>query len=626
MCGIGGYISKSREYKGEAFLAACDESMCQRGPDQHGRLVEGNIGLVHRRLSIIDLSESGRQPMTDISGRLSITYNGEIYNYRELKVELLQKGCHFRSGSDTEVILQGYLIWGFKGLLERLEGMFAFAIYDRQEQILCFARDQFGKKPLYYYQDDTCFLFASDIRPIHKEVKQRLTLDLETIDYYLSELTSPQPHTIWKEIKQLPPAGYLVISLTDFGLIAGTYWKLPRNEPMAVSLEDAVQQTESLLTKAILKRTVADVPVGCFLSGGIDSGLVVSLLATYSSEKVRTFSVGFDGENNELPDARIVAERYQTDHHEIIITPSIIDDLPKLLQYVGEPFADSSLLPSYYVCKAMGGQLKVVLSGDGGDELFGGYSQYFLAYKTDRFLANHPAGWSAWLSAQADKLIARAKGKNENAGAYLHYARLSGAERLFRQMGFTEAEKQNLYKADAKPKVPSFFSSWSNHCWEENQSNSLTSTIMEASLHTRLLNDYLVKVDRASMINSLEVRSPFLDKELAAFAFSLPDEWKFSGAIPKYILKKLASRYFDPAVFTKPKRGFGFPLEKWLHKDFQRRLQELTDPGAPLYKMGLFDQKTVGHFVDQFYHGTPGLGHRIWALLCMDEWSKLFYV
>lgn len=626
MCGIGGYISKRRTFDGETFLTACDESMCQRGPDQHGNLVEGNVGLVHRRLSIIDLSESGRQPMTDASGRLSITYNGEIYNYRELKTELGQKGYNFRSGSDTEVILQGYLAWGFKALLQRLEGMFAFAIYDRQERTLCFGRDHFGKKPLYYYEDEDCFLFASDIRPIHKEVKQRLTVDLETIDYYLSELSSPQPHTIWKQIKQIPPGNYLIVDTVKFDLKNGRYWQLPRHTTMAVSLEDAVEQTESLLTKAILKRTVADVPVGCFLSGGIDSGMVVSLLATHSSEKVRTFSVGFDGENNELPDARIVAERYQTDHHEIIITPSIIEDLPHLLEYVGEPFADSSLLPSYYVCKAMSGQLKVVLSGDGGDELFGGYSQYLLSYKTDQFLASHPARWSAYFSAQADKLVARIQGKKENAGSFLHYAHLSGAERLFRQMGFTEAEKRNLYTADAKSAVPSFFSSWSNHCWKESESGSLTSTIMRASLNTRLLNDYLVKVDRASMINSLEVRSPFLDKDLAAFAFSLPDEWKFSGAVSKYILKKLASRYFDPAVFTKPKRGFGFPLEKWLHKDFQHRLRELTDPNAPLYKLGLFEQKTVADLVNQFHQGRPGLGHRIWSLLCLDEWCKLFYI
>lgn len=624
MCGIGGFIAKKTSFEGKDFLAHCGVCMAERGPDQFGEFIKDNVGFIHKRLSIIDLSESGRQPMSDETGKYVITYNGEIYNYKELKKELLVAGRHFTTESDTEVIIQGYKTWGSKKLLEKLDGMFAFALVDFEKNVIVLARDIFGKKPLYYYQDDACFLFSSDIRAIHAKVKGNLSLDLESIDYYLSELSVPQPKTIWKEVKQLQPASYMELYLHDFNVQERDYFQLSNNvSPSHLSLEEAIEETEVLLKAAILKRLVADVPVGCFLSGGVDSGLIVSILASATSEKVKTFSIGFDGEDNELPDARIVADRYQTDHHEIIITPSIIEDLPNLIRYVGEPFADSSLLPSFYVCKAMRGELKVVLSGDGGDELFGGYPQYVQAYKSDQFMRKHRVNASAFLAAQGDKFVARIQGRKENAGAYWHYSQLDAPRRLSREIGFAEDEKRQLYSANFKQSV-SFYNSYMNSIWESQTTLSNVNTLMRSSLQTRLLNDYLVKVDRASMINSLEVRSPLLDKELAKFAFSLPDQYKFHNAQSKYILKKLASKYFDPEIFNKRKRGFSFPLAKWLEIGFKERLNSLKGNDASIYKTELFSQEEVVQVITRYNKGNVEAVNKVWILLCLDEWCNHF--
>jgi asparagine synthase (glutamine-hydrolysing) len=621
MCGIAGILHVAPPKPVDlGELRRLNDGCAHRGPDDSGEWSGANVALAHRRLSIIDRSSRGHQPMLDPSGRVAVTYNGEIYNFEALKTELQQRGHAFTSASDTEVLIRGYLEWGLEGVLTRANGMFAFLLYDRERRRVYACRDRFGEKPLYYYRDPMRVVFSSEIRAL-ASVCRGLSLDPEALDYYLSELSVPQPRTIWREIRQVPPAHY-----ASFGLDAPEeptivrYWSLRQAPKLGVGEAEALALVEKQLSSAVVGRTIGDRPVGAFLSGGVDSGLVVAMLARSGAGRVKTFAMGFAGaEGSELADARLVAERYGTDHTEIVVEPRIESVLDRLVDAFGEPFADPSSLATYYVCREIASSVTVAISGDGGDEVFGGYYEYGLAYWADRL--RHLPAWqrkaARWTAGVRRRLGLRAP----PYGSADAFFTAPASARLYRQMGFDPARKANLYARAWREARPDFAWRRLDEAWRASERADLTDTLFAASLDTRLLNDYLVKVDRASMLHSIEVRSPFLDRDLVELAARLPADLKLKDGTPKYLLRVLAERHVSPGSLTRPKRGFSLPIGAWLRNELRPLVNEYL-LGERIAARGMFSTGYVRSLVEEHVSGARDHTHRIWALLCLELWLE----
>ena len=623
MCGIAGIIHYDQGPVQKNDLVRMTSFMQERGPDHTGYWIDDNVGLAHTRLSIIDLDPRSNQPMVLTDPKLSISFNGEIYNFPGLKAELQRSGVPFRTTSDTEVLLQGYLSWGIPKLLDKIRGMFAFVIIDRNKNKFFLARDHFGKKPLYYSISKKSIIFSSDIKSVKSIAANKLSLDLESLDYFLSEFSVPQPKSIWKEISQLPPSHWMECSLDVDDHVISEYWTGPKfTNHNATPGTDIINVTEEKLREAIGLRTISDVPIACFLSSGIDSGLITSLLAQSQSGAVNTFSVGFSfEEENELPGAAIVAKRYNTNHHELVLEPNVLEDLAKIIEYIGEPFADPSCIPTYYITKFIGDSFKVALSGDGGDELFGGYDDYGLAYRSEQFYLENPNSFTRNFKVLADKISSRFQGNRENMGSFQAYLIKKDYQRLDRQMGFSPRQKDQLYSKKSYLNNK-YTKTYLDATWEKQRVSSMTESLLRSSLRTRLLNDYLVKVDRVSMMNSLEVRSPFLDITLADWAFSIPNESKFNSGHNKYILKKIAERHVRPDALTMKKKGFSLPLAKWLQQDMHEWMKSiLLDRGSIISEM--FDRSYVSQLIDE-NRSSRLHGNRLWALICLSLWGAKF--
>ena len=623
MCGIAGIINFKNRNVEESDLRKMGDFLQYRGPDNYGVWCGRNIGLVHRRLSIIDLSDKGNQPMQDSEGTIKITFNGEIYNFLEIRKQLQKEGVLFHTDSDTEVLIYGYKVWGIEKMLQKIDGMFAFAICDLKKQKIFLCRDRFGKKPLYYsFYNDACY-FSSDIRSIVSFISNP-ELDYDSMDYYFSEMSVPQPKTIWKDIQQVYKASFISIDIETTNYVTQEYWKLESTPKLSLSFEEAEKQVEEKLVRAILNRTIADVPIGCFLSGGIDSGLIVSLLAQNSSSRVKTFSIGFaEEEFNELPYAKKLADRYSTEHTELIIKPDIKNEITDLVEFFGEPFADSSAIPSFYVCREMSKYLKVALSGDGGDELFG-YSNYLSSQKADLFAKEHTSQTSRDLRAFVSKFSSRMNIGAENYGATNSFLKNKDSGiALHRGMSFVPEEKRRLYKNRSLVEHIGFSAKEMKRIWAKYREGSSADAIFLASLDTRLLNDYLVKVDRTSMRSSLEVRSPFLDKELAQLAMRLPNEYKLKDNDAKYILKVLAQKHIDKNVLKRKKQGFAIPVKHWLNSE----LKEMVDQNLSkenVISRGFFDANYVRQIIQEHRSKSADHTHKIWSLLWFELWCRKF--
>ncbi|MFY0689695.1 MAG: asparagine synthase (glutamine-hydrolyzing) [Cyclobacteriaceae bacterium] len=614
MCGIAGIIRKEQRVDKDEVVRMCS-FLQERGPDNTGFFLKDNIGFGHTRLSIIDPSEDSNQPMLTDDERIVISFNGEIYNFGSLKSELKDLGCSFKTKGDTEVLINGYQAWGMDILLKKLDGMFAFSLIDFNINKVFFARDPFGKKPLYLLLNSSEWLFSSSINSIWELKKSELSLNLETVDYFLTEVSSPQPSTVWREIEQLRPACFLELDLTSWKFKEKSYWKL---QPLHYnySENEALEVIEEHLIKAISKRRVSDVAIGCFLSGGIDSGLITSILATISTDKIKTFSVGFgDPSLDELEDARIVARRYDTDHHEIIIDSEGIDILPSLIEYIGEPFADMSMIPTYYISNYVGRNVKVVLSGDGGDELFGGYNDYLLSAEAEFFDKKYKSSFPKSLAIIKDKIESRFQHGRRNLGSLNEYNLRKPYQRLYRGIGFSIEEKYKILNQGM-----AFTKDFLNMKWNSTRgASSETEHLMLTSLETRLLNSYLVKVDRMSMINSLEVRSPFLDKELAKVAYSLPTSLKFKNGISKYFLKRLGEKYMDPKIQKRPKKGFSVPMYDWFLSN--RKWASEIVLSNKMNDLGLFNRANLEKLMTNVEVGNVS---KVWSLVCLGLWLDRF--
>ena len=620
MCGIAGVLRSGKGIEaGE--LVAMRERMVHRGPDDAGLWIHpaGKAGLAHRRLSIIDLSAAGHQPMCSSKGDLVLTYNGEIYNFQALRLELEGKGHHFRSRTDTEVILHAYQEWGVAAL-ERLNGMFALALYDLNRDRLLLARDRFGEKPLYYFQQSGSFLFASELKGLAAHPDFAPAIAPEVLSLYLIHGYIPYPHTIFTQTSKLPPGHYLLVDGQSHDVQLARYWN-----PLAAlgaqdrgSMEQAIGTLDGLLTDAVRLRLVADVPVGAFLSGGVDSALIVSLMAGLQA-KLKTFSIGFsDDQYDEAPHARAIANHLGCEHYEHYVTPREAQEtLVELPGIYDEPFADSSAIPTYLVSRFARQQVKVVLTGDAGDELFGGYTTYPRLAQVAPLL--HLPAWLRSLAAGVLQVGGPRRWRRHAA-----LLRQPEAWAFYLYLNERSVAKQpdavRLFPAtDANLLAASSFAA----AFRSVQGQGLVQSALYADMNSYLVDDNLAKVDRASMSVSLEARVPFLDVHVAEFALGLSAGAKlgFWRQDRKRLLRRLLARYLPRPLFERPKRGFSVPLAGWLRNEMRWLLDDYLGEGR-LRREGLFDPTCVAGLVREHLSGQRDREAILWALIFWQMWRE----
>jgi len=620
------------------------DAQAHRGPDAWGVWSDGRCALGHRRLSIIDLSEAGRQPMSNARGDIRITFNGEIYNFQRLRRELESLGHGFRTRTDTEAIICAYEQWGID-CLARLRGMFAFGIWDRRRRRLFLARDRVGKKPLFYAQFGDHFLFASELQGLLADKRVPREVDPPAIDAYLSYGYVPAPRAAFKGIYKLPPAHYLTLDLkqTGFEKRIERYWALDYGPKLRIDEDEACEVLREKMTEAVRLRMVSDVPLGAFLSGGVDSSVVVGLMAQLSGEKVKTFSIGFnESAYDETAHARRIAERWETDHHEFIVEPDALSILPKLVRHYGEPYADSSAIPTFYVAQMTRRHVTVALNGDGGDESFAGYERYLANHLAERMRSVPGAAVAARALSRVIPDSIDPKSRARRARRFLAVASQPMAERYPRWLKtFQDEAKTRLYG-------PEFIGLLKGHgdvllsvaaeVMKCGASSSLAlcdgATPTQLPLHpidaamavdvaSYLPYDLLVKVDVASMANSLEARSPFLDHEAMEFAARLPVEIKFRGGRLKSLLKRAFADLLPPENVNRRKMGFGVPVGQWFRGPLRDLLRDaLLSPRS--LERGYFRESEVRRLVDEHLERRADHSFQLWNLLMLELWHREF--
>ncbi|MGC4085040.1 MAG: asparagine synthase (glutamine-hydrolyzing) [Vicinamibacterales bacterium] len=622
MCGIAGRFNfrTARPVEARSLTAMCD-LIRHRGPDGDGTWTSGAVGFGHRRLAIIDLSPGGHQPMSTADGRLTITFNGEIYNFEELRQQLEARGHRFRSRSDTEVILHAYDEFGVE-CLSHLRGMFAFVIWDERTRRLFAARDRAGKKPLYYREDADGLVFASEPKAFLAEPSFVPEAEPNALFHYLSLQYVPAAESAFAGVRRLPPAHYLLVE--DGRVSVTRYWTLRYSPKLQVSEEEAEAQTLDLLREATKLRMISDVPLGAFLSGGVDSSLIVALMAEVGAGQVKTFSIGFEEEAyNELPYARMVAKRFGTDHHETIVRPDAVAILPKLIWHYNEPYADSSSIPTMYLAQMTRRHVTVALNGDAGDENFAGYTRYvasLLARRFDRI----PLPLRRVLAALTggavvpDSLMSRAR-------RFLQAAAETPERRYARWMfHFFDAQKQHLCTPEFLARVTAPDSATLlEQLFAQARGEDLLDATLHVDVHSYLPDDLLVKVDIATMAHSLEGRSPFLDHQVMEYAAALPTSLKLRGTDKKYLLKRIARRYLPAELIDRPKMGFGVPLDHWFRGELNALAHDvLLDSRAR--QRGYFRMTEVERMLREHEQRQHNWHYQLWNLLVFELWHRMF--
>lgn len=611
MCGIAGVVDfDSNVAINEVLLDAMASPLKFRGPDQDGHYLFSNqtisLGFTHKRLSIIDLSENARQPMQDQEGKLVLVFNGEVYNYSTIRSKLKQP--YFQSTSDTEVVLYAIKEWGISEALKQIQGMYALALFDHSTQTLLLARDRFGEKPLYYYHSDKLFAFSSDIRSFSALPFQK-TLDSFSIGYYLGEMSTPGTRTVWNEIKKLQPGTFL--SFSRNGIQIAPYWRPEYRKKNVLSDRELLDKTEQLLEKAVQKTLVSDVPVGCFLSGGIDSSLVAMYAAKHSKERLKTFTVGFDFKHfDESQYAKYVSETIKSDHNELTLSHFPLEEVNTLLKEYGEPFADSSAIPTYYISKFAAEHVKVCIGGDGGDELFGGYGSHTQGYRMQKWFRLKS------LKSLLNPLSFSSKARYLKGIMNMDPTILSQA--LNRGMGFSEHQ---LLKLTGDDQLANEVRNEHFRTMKEviTGVSGPFDAILSGSIHTRMPNDYLVKTDRASMYNSLELRTPFLDQDLFEFTSTVPYNQLMKGGVNKHLTKTISRKYFSEEFVNRPKLGFGVPIGEWMKKEWKNQVEEVI---FSEYRGLGFNRSFVEEIWRQHQSGTVDHTHRIWILYVLQKWTE----
>ncbi len=618
MCGICGYIDYRNPIEDRRALMhkMCD-LMAHRGPDAHGYYFKDNIALGHRRLSIIDLS-TGTQPMSDADKTVWIVYNGEIYNFLEIKKNLIQKGYSFRTRSDTEVLINGYQAYGID-LLGHLNGMFSFAIWDEKEKRLFAARDRLGKKPLYYYHDDKCFIFSSELKSLIINPEISREINIEAVDQYFSFGYIPAPLTIFKNIYKLRAAHYLIWK--NGNIQTDKYWDVEYHPAEVTQSEDEyLEELMALLKESIHRRLISDVPLGAFLSGGIDSSTVVGLMSQVSSERVKTFTIGFsERQYSEVDDAKSVADKFDTQHHEYNVSPNAVEIIPKIVWHFDEPFADSSAIPTYYVSQIARKHVTVILSGDGGDELFAGYKRYMEKNQYEIYKSIPRIIREKIIGRIARSLPISAKGRNF----------LLGVSLLEKKQNLEIIElypyiKNDLFTHDFIEQLESYDTPGSLiDYWGGFPQSSLLSKMQYFDTKIYLPDDILVKVDRMSMAHSLETRAPLLDYHLVEFAARIPAELQMKDGKGKYLLRKLAEKLLPQQVLAKRKQGFAIPANEWFQKELFEYAYDLLT-ASRFEKRGYFIQKNINLMLNEHRKGRRDYSTWIWSLIIFEIWHQTF--
>jgi len=629
MCGIYGYLSSKRSID-PRILRSMGDTLRHRGPDDEGEMIgeDGDlcVGFGHQRLSIIDLSPAGRQPMSNEDGSIWITYNGEIYNFIALRAELERKGHRFKSSSDTEVVIHLYEELGIR-CLEKMNGMFAFALWDRHKKTLILARDRIGKKPLHYTLSNEGIVFASELKALLTHPGVSREIDLKSLNRYLTYEYVPAPDSIFKSIKKLEPGHYLLYRQGSTEMVQ--YWDIPLTDnPMGYKTEaEYVEDLRERLANAVKSRLVADVPVGLFLSGGVDSSLIAAL-AMRANPKLECFSIGFDEPSfDESRYARQVARVLNAQHQLMIFsTREMLDTIHNLPDILDEPLADASILPTYLLSKFASQKVKVALSGDGGDELFAGYPTY-QAHKLITYYDSLPAFLKSALRTIASHLpVSHNNISTEfKLKQFLKGAGVASEIRFFIWMGaFTDAEKKGLLSDEVKSELRSH--NTYEHIFNYISKSKLTKDmerILYLSMKLYLQDDLLVKVDRTSMANSLEVRCPLLDYEFIEFACSLPMFYKLNGLKTKYLFKKAAMGLLPASIINRPKKGFGIPISRWLCGELKDLMMNHLNQQT-IERQGLFDWPYISGLMDA--HLSRRADHRklLWPLIVFQIWYARF--
>ena len=619
MCGIAGQMAFDGVPVVRQRIAAMGAGLQHRGPDDAGIVVRGGMGLAHQRLSILDLSAAGHQPMSNGDGSIWLVFNGEIYNFEELRAQLSGRYA-FRSRTDTEVIIHLYEEYGLDCVC-MLRGMFAFALWDERKKQLILARDRVGKKPLYYAADHQGVTFASEVKALLAGGLQR-EIDPVALHHYLTFQYVPAPWCIFQGVKKLKPGHMLICHQGT--VTERAYWSLSYHKRSPQRREEEYREEFSVLFhEATRLRLVSDVPLGAFLSGGMDSSAVVALMSQLTPGPVKTFSIGFKEDAfNELPYAREVARRYGTEHHEFVVEPSAVDILPVLARVYDEPFADSSAIPTYYVSQLSRQFVTVVLNGDGGDELLGGYSRY-RHMPVDHFL---PSVLGQSLRTQILNLLRTIPDHGP-----LQAGLRNRLERCFQPFSHTylgricyfgPEEKDELYAGDFRDRVRGhdsleLLTDWFNRC----KTPELLDQLLGVDSMSYLPDDLLVKVDRATMAHGLEARSPLLDHVLMEFCAALPVEYKIRGSETKYLLKAVMRDRLPHNIVQRPKMGFGVPIDQWFRGSCRPLVEDILLSNRCLQR-GYFDPAQVRRLVTEQRQGRASYGARVYALLMLELWHR----
>jgi asparagine synthase (glutamine-hydrolysing) len=624
MCGIVGIVRNDGKSVDQALLSRMCTSISHRGPDDDGFYFNGPAGLGMRRLSIIDVA-GGHQPIHNQDRTAWIVYNGEIYNYLELREKLEKAGHTFYTNSDTEAIIHAYDEYG-ADCPKHLRGMFAFAIWDERTQELFLARDRVGKKPLLYAQVNGQLVFGSEFVALLQHPDVSREVDPHALDQYLTFMCVPAPLTAYKSIRKLEPGHTLRWRKGE--IKTERYWLPDFSHKLKISEEEASERTIAILRDAVRVRLMSEVPLGAFLSGGIDSSAVVALMSEESTERVKTFSIGFEEQDfSELHHAKRVAEHIGADHHEFIVKPDALEVLPILVDHYGEPYADSSAVPTYYVSRETRKHVTVALNGDGGDETFAGYERYIAIALTEKYRKVPPLLRESLIK-QAVNLIPSSTTKKTKVGDAKRLLNAVSLPKLNRYMqwisAFNVQAKERLYsdsfrieteESDVINVLKPWFSQGNGH--------SILDTVLLTDLMTYLPNDLLVKVDIASMAVSLEARSPFLDHHVIEFAASLPPEMKLRRFTTKYLLKRVLKQLLPKENLERRKMGFGVPIGHWFRGKMQPFLREVLLSEKALRRQ-MFKRESVERLIDEHTRGERDYAHQLWTLLMLELWFQRF--
>lgn len=624
MCGIAGFITRERNAPPAPREILLDK-MCKiirhRGPDEQGTIVKERAALGMRRLSIIDLKH-GQQPIYNEDGNLAIVFNGEIYNFKELKSELESRGHRFKTNCDTETIIHAFEEYG-EDCVRHLRGMFAFAIWNFRDESLFAARDRTGKKPLFYtLTKDGDFVFGSELKVLLAHGAVEREIDLAAFDAYLTFGYVPEEFCIFKNVKKLAPAHFLTFKNGEIKI--KSYWDFATAKTETVKTEaEYSEKLLELLEEAVRIRLVSEVPLGAFLSGGVDSSSVVGMMTRLSNQPVKTFSIGFNEDTfNELKFARIAAKHFETEHHEFIVTPDLVETVNDLVRHFDEPFADSSALPTFMVSKMAREFVTVVLSGDGGDELFAGYTRYVTEQKRGG-LANLPRPVRKhFLQALSAKLPHGFKGKN-----YLYNISLDSINRYIDNISYFNEPRKNLLYADGfRAKLDGELGAGERtflQIAERVATGNPVDNLLYLDSKTYLPGDILTKVDRMSMAASLEARVPLLDHKLIEFVAQIPAELKLKGLQTKYIFRQAVRGLVPPEILERPKKGFGVPIGEWINSELRGQIHETLSDKQTLER-GYFAPSYIKTMLDEHARNRRDHSHALWILWMLELWHREF--